>query len=162
MKKIALCGFMGCGKSTIARLLKSKYSLEYVDTDEYVEKQADMKISDIFKNFGEECFRDKEYDAISTLSSENIPVLSLGGGAVMKERNVKKLKENGYTIVFLNTSLETIKERVKNDPSRPLFDNNVNELYKKRMPIYSSVCDINIDCDSKSADEVADEIIKMV
>ena len=105
MKGIALCGFMGCGKTTVANALSSKYNLRHIDTDKFIEETEKLSISKMFKLYGEEYFRDKEFESISKLSQNNECVLSLGGGAVMSERNVDVLKANGYAIVFIDTDL---------------------------------------------------------
>ena len=65
MNAIALCGFMGCGKTTVALALEKNYKLKHIDTDKYIEKKENMLISKMFENFGENYFRDKEHDAIS-------------------------------------------------------------------------------------------------
>lgn len=161
MNRIALCGFMGCGKSTIACALEKKYNLKHIDTDKYIETKENMTISEIFSSFGEDYFRDKEYKAICSLSQKDGFVLALGGGAVQFSRNVKALKNNGYTLVFLNTDLSVIKERLKNDTTRPLLKtNDIDALYHKRFDIYKENSDITIDCKNEDGDTLAEIIIE--
>ncbi len=163
MNAIALCGFMGCGKTTVALALEKNYKLKHIDTDKYIEEKENMLISKMFENFGENYFRDKEHDAICTLSQEKGYVLSLGGGAVTFERNVKALKENGYKIVFINTDLAIIKKRLENDSSRPLLkSNDIDTLYNSRLPIYESASDIIITCSDEDADTVAQMIVNKI
>lgn len=147
-KNIILCGFMGCGKTTVGENLKKKSGMPLVDTDAYIEKQNNMKISEIFQKYGEEYFRDLEYKACCELSEKKGIIISTGGGAVTFERNVISLKNNGV-IVLLDVSLDTLKKRLEKDTTRPLLqrpdkDEAMRELYKKRMPLYRSASDIVI------------------
>lgn len=161
MNRIALCGFMGCGKSTIANALEKSFNLKHIDTDKYIEEKENMTISEIFSSFGEDYFRDKEYEAIAELSEKAGYVLALGGGAVQFSRNVKVLKQNGYKLVFINTDLAVIKERLKNDTTRPLLKtNDIDALYNKRFDIYKSNSDLCIDCKNEDADTLAEIIIE--
>lgn len=160
MKGIALCGFMGCGKTTVANALSSKYNLRHIDTDKFIEESQGMTISKMFEKYGEQYFREKEFESISKLSLSNACVLSLGGGAVMSERNVDVLKANGYSIVFIDTDLSVIKRRLRNDTTRPLLKSgNIDMLYAKRLATYISVADLIIECKDESSDTVADKII---
>ncbi len=158
--KIALCGFMGCGKTTVANALSSKHNIPHIDTDEFIEKKHNCTIKEMFSSFSEGYFRDKEFEAISELCENSDSILALGGGAVMFERNVKVLKDNGYKIVFLDTDLDVIKERLKADTTRPLLKlTDITELYNKRIDTYNAVCDIKITTKYEESDEIADMII---
>lgn len=160
MSKIALCGFMGCGKSTVACALSEKYNLDTIDTDKYIEEKLNCTISDIFKNNGEDYFRDCEYNAIAELSQQNDCVLSLGGGAVIFQRNAAILRQHGYKIVFINTDFDVIKKRLFSDNTRPLLKtNDIATLFKSRLPVYKEVCDIEIECSDETAQDIADMII---
>lgn len=161
MKGIALCGFMGCGKTTVANSLEKKYSLSHIDTDKYIEEKENMTISSMFEKFGEEFFRDKEHEAICHLSQKEGIILALGGGAVMFERNVQALKDNGYLIVFIDTDFDVIKNRLENDCTRPLLkQNDVKSLYEKRLPVYLHVCDIKISCKNEDGETIATMIME--
>ena len=163
MNAIALCGFMGCGKTTVALALENKFGLKHIDTDKYIEKNENITISEMFENYGESYFRDKAYSAICALSKAKGYVLALGGGAVTFERNVKALKENGYTLVFLDTDFEVIKERLIGDKTRPLLKtNDVEKLYKTRYPIYENACDVKITCGKEDAETLCDKIIEIL
>lgn len=163
MKGIALCGFMGCGKTTVANALSNKHGLNHIDTDKYIEEKIGMTISDIFEKYGEEHFRDLEFNTIATLSKENSNVLALGGGAVMHKRNVDILKENGYTLVFIDTDLDVIKKRLLGDTTRPLLKaNDIDALYQKRYSTYKDVCDIAISCSDADGEELADLILEII
>lgn len=148
-KNIILCGFMGCGKTTVGKNLQKRSGMHMIDTDAYIEKNQGMKISEIFDRYGESYFRDLEYDACCELSKKSGIIISTGGGALTFQRNVEALKKNG-TIVLIDVPLDAIKERLKNDTTRPLLqrpdkDEAMRELYEKRMPLYKKAADIIVD-----------------
>lgn len=137
---------MGCGKSTIGKIIAKKTGKKFIDMDSYIEEKAEMKISEIFERFGEAKFRDMEYEACKELSEMNGIVIASGGGAFTFGRNVEVFKGKD-TIVFLNVPLETIKYRLRNDKVRPLLqrpdkDKAMEELYNKRFSIYKNASDI--------------------
>lgn len=145
---IVLCGFMGCGKSTVGKRIARISGLSFVDMDSYIEQQCGCTISELFASRGEPYFRDLEHEAAHTLSQQGGRVIATGGGALIFDRNVRVLKEKGK-IVLLDTPLSLIRERLKNDTTRPLLcrpdkDRAMQELYEKRMPVYRAVADIAV------------------
>lgn len=149
MDNIILCGFMGCGKSTIGKIIAKKTGKKFIDMDSYIEEKAEMKISDIFENFGEAHFRDMEHEACKELSEMKGVIIASGGGAFTFDRNVEVFKGKDK-IVLLNVPLETIKYRLRNDTVRPLLqrpdkDKAMEELYNKRFPIYKNASDIIVE-----------------
>ena len=148
MNNIVLCGFMGCGKSTVGKNVARKTGKKYVDMDFYIEQKAGMRVSEIFDTFGEQGFRDMEHEACVELSREKNLIIASGGGALTFERNVEVFKEND-TIVLLDVDLETIKYRLRNDKRRPLLqrpdkDKVMKELYDKRLPLYKAAADVTV------------------
>lgn len=145
-KGIALCGFMGCGKSSIGKLFYYNYGFKHIDTDNNIEKIANQKISDIFKQYGEKHFRDLEKTVIENiLYCDGVNIVSLGGGAVTNEQNVKNIKQN-CILIYIETSLDYLLKRA-NDGTRPLLNKNVEDikkLYNIRKDIYNKVCDVKI------------------
>ena len=146
MDNIILCGFMGCGKSTIGKIIAKKTGKKFIDMDPYIEEKAEMKISEIFEKFGEASFRDMEHEACKELSEMKGMVIASGGGAFTFDRNVEVFKGKDK-IIFLDVELETIKYRLRNDKVRPLLqrpdkDKAMEELYNKRFPIYQKASDI--------------------
>ena len=146
MNNIILCGFMGCGKSTVGRNLARKSGRKFLDMDAYIEEKAGMTVSEIFDKYGEDGFRDMEHKACLELAEMSDLVVASGGGAFTFERNVRAFKGRD-TIVFLDVPLEVIKNRLKNDKTRPLLqrpdkDKAMKELYDKRYPIYKKTADI--------------------
>lgn len=111
---IVLCGFMGCGKTTVGKQLAKITNMEYIDLDQYIEQQQSTTISNIFAQHGEEYFRDLEHNAAKELSQKQGCIIAAGGGTLLYKRNVQALKQNG-TVVLLNVPLNTIKHRLRYD-----------------------------------------------
>ncbi len=148
MNNIVLCGFMGCGKTTVGKNLARKAGRKFVDMDYYIEEKENMKISEIFEKYGEAKFRDIEHNACLELAKTRGLVIASGGGAFTFQRNVDAFKGRDK-IVFLDVPLDIIKLRLKNDTTRPLLqrpdrDEAMRELYEKRLPIYLSAADITV------------------
>ena len=148
MNNIVLCGFMGCGKSTVGKNVARKSGKKYVDMDHYIEEKAGMRVSEIFEKYGEQGFRDMEHEACIELSKEKNLIIASGGGALTFERNVEVFKKS-ETVVLLDVDLETIKYRLLNDKKRPLLqrpdkDEAMKELYEKRLPLYRAAADITV------------------
>ena len=165
---IILEGFMGSGKSTVARIIADKLEMELMDTDKAIEDMSEITISEIFEKYGEEDFRDCETNLISYLLEDRTKglVLSLGGGLPLREKNRGLIKELGK-VIYLKTSPEAIYDRVKGDSSRPLLQvddpkKKIKELLDEREGIYEDAADIVVDTDGKNPEEIADEIIKML
>ncbi len=157
-----LCGFMGCGKSTIGKHLAQKYNSKFIDLDDYIVEKQNMSISDIFKEFGEAKFREIETQAITEISEFDNYIVALGGGAILNPLNAEILKKSGK-IFFLNISAEEVYKRLKDDTSRPLLQTDdklgaINDLLQKRMPLYINAADYIIDVDDKKIEEISDEI----
>ncbi|MED9970044.1 MAG: shikimate kinase [Ruminococcus sp.] len=146
MNNVVLCGFMGCGKSTVGKNLARKTGRKFIDMDVYIENKQDMTVSEIFDKYGEQGFRDIEHEVCKELAGMSNLVIASGGGAFTFDRNVKAFKGKD-TIVFLDVPLRVIKQRLKNDTRRPLLqrpdkDRVMEELYNKRLPVYRAAADI--------------------
>ena len=116
---IFLIGFMGSGKSTIAKQLKKELDMELVEMDQRIVDEQGMSINDIFAQKGEEAFRDIESQLVVDLGNQEASIISCGGGVVIRPQNVENMKKSGK-IVFLTATPETILERVKGGTDRPL------------------------------------------
>lgn len=166
MKNIYLIGFMGCGKSTIARILSEKLGVPQVEMDEQIVREQGMPITEIFEKYGEEHFRDIETDLVRRLQAQTGVVVSCGGGAVLREENRKMMKESG-AIVWLTAQPETILERVKHSVDRPVLNGHMNveyitELMAKRHDCYEAAADFHVSTDGKSREEICEEIMELV
>ena len=165
-KNLFFIGFMGCGKSTMARLLSEKMQMELVEMDETIETEAGMSINEIFEKYGENHFRDLESQLIIRIMEKGGAVVSCGGGAILRPENVENMKKNGKVIYFAATP-ETIYKRVRNSTTRPLLNGNMNiehitNLMNQRLPRYEAAADITIFVDEKEKNEVLEELKKIL
>lgn len=148
MNNIFLCGFMGCGKTTVGQQLATLLHYRFVDMDKFIEQKAGMSVSEIFDKFGESHFRVLEQNAARELSNESSLVVGTGGGAVLNPANTAAFKSGG-TIVLIDVPIEIIKSRLCGDTTRPLLcgadgDKKLTLLYHERMPVYHAAADIVI------------------
>ena len=165
-KNVFLIGFMGCGKSTMARLLAEELHMELVEMDETIEKEEHRTINDIFATDGESYFRDLESALIVRIADKGNAIVSCGGGAILREENVVNMKKNG-TVVYLCATPETIYGRVRYSTNRPLLNGNMNveyiqELMSKRVDKYEKAADIVLCVDEKSKSEILGELMKVL
>lgn len=134
---VYLCGFMGCGKSHIGRMLSTQMNREFIDLDKYIVTKEKLSIPEIFDKFGEPHFRSLEAKYIRELSGGNI--IATGGGALVNDETAKFARESGVS-VYINTGFDVCYRRIRGDANRPLVMNNtpeqLEELYNKRAEIY--------------------------
>jgi shikimate kinase len=133
MKKIILLGYMGCGKSTIAKLLAEKVSLPYLDLDEIIEKRENTTVKNIFSEKSEIYFRKLEHDIFSDLmKNQDSFVLSLGGGTPCYANNHELLNGENVFSIYLKGSVETLYDRLINaNIKRPLIADKSPEEMKE-------------------------------
>ena len=164
-KNIILCGFMGCGKSTVGALLAKKTGMAFIDLDSYIEKKQGMTVSDIFEKYGEPRFRELEREAARELSQKNSMVIAAGGGTLTFQENVDTLRTSGK-IILLDLPLDTVAKRLENDTTRPLLNRPdkleaMKALFEKRLPIYKAAADIIVNGD-ESPMQVCMEIMSQI
>ena len=140
-RSIVLVGLMGAGKSTVGRRLAKRLGLQFVDSDDEIERAADHSIPEIFDRFGEASFRDGERRVITRLLDGPTKVIATGGGAFMNEATRKLILERCIAI-WLDVDLEILAERVKRRNHRPLLRDReplsvLRELADIRNPIYA-------------------------
>ena len=162
-RNIVLIGMPASGKSTIGKLLAKKMNYEYYDADRYLERKENVKISTLFSEKGEEYFRNLETKYLKELSQKNGIIISTGGGAVKREKNMQILGEKGI-IVFLNRKIEDIAK--ENHEARPLLQNidNIYKLYDERIELYNRYSDIIVENDGtlkEVTDRITEEIEKI-
>jgi shikimate dehydrogenase len=160
-KGIALCGFMGSGKTTVAQYMQKKYGIQYTDTDALIEKRCGKKIKDIFKQCGESGFREIESEVICGLNSDEFNILSLGGGSVLMPQNAEHIKRR-YFIIYIDIPLGIALKRT-NDGSRPLLSQSydqISRLYEERKSVYKNISDYTVD-GTKSTEKICGEIINI-
>ena len=128
MKNIYLIGMMGSWKSTIGIKLANNLNMNFIDTDDCIEETTNMKIKDIFSEFGENYFRDIENKIFLKYSKKKNYVVSTGGGIVLNRNNRIILKQDGIT-VLLEASMDVLARRIKKTNKRPLLINSENKLF---------------------------------
>jgi shikimate kinase len=161
---IILIGFMGVGKSAVGHLLASELELNFLDTDELIEKTEGRKIGEIFALDGEPYFRQVETETLKTLQDYDNFVLSTGGGVVLKEENVALLKSIG-PVVLLKADSDIIYGRIKNEKHRPLLEvadpkAEIVKILESRDPYYSKAADYAVDTSKLTPEAAAKEIIE--
>ena len=159
-RNIVLIGMPASGKSIIGKLLAKKMNYEYYDADRYLERKENVKISTLFSEKGEEYFRNLETKYLKELSQKNGIIISTGGGAVKREKNMQILGEKGI-IVFLNRKIEDIAK--ENHEARPLLQNidNIYKLYDERIELYNRYSDIIVE-NNGTLKEVTDRIAEKI
>lgn len=162
MDNVILIGFMGSGKTTIGKVLAQQLEMDFLDTDELIEKEEGKTIREIIKNDGEEKFRILENNLLKNMRLTNT-VLSTGGGMPCFFENMRLLKKLGRTI-YLETSVFDLEKRLrKNFENRPLLTNDLNNiisLFKVREPVYLQA-DIKL-VNDKTIDEVLTELVPLL
>ncbi len=165
MANIVLTGFMGAGKTAVGKRLAEITGMEVTDTDDLIEEDAGMAISEIFEKFGEPHFRELEKKAVARASALENHIIVTGGGAVLKKENVENLRKNG-TIVYLHAPPGVLYERIKDETHRPLLQvddplGKIRELLEYRAPFYANN-DLTIDTSDMDVDGVAEEVVRIV
>lgn len=161
---IFLIGFMGTGKSTIAKELSTRLGVKRLEMDQMIVEEQGMPISDIFEKYGEDHFRDIETRTLVDLKSKEPAIVSCGGGIVVRSENIDHMKASGK-VVLLAAEPQTIYERVKDSTDRPILNGNMNveyirELMEKRREKYQAAADIVIATDGKSVQAICEEILQ--
>ena len=158
---IFLIGMMGSGKTSVGQLLSKYLNSTFYDLDDGIEKRFNLSIREIFKEHGEEKFR--EVESTMLMETENLvnSVISTGGGIVIKDKNREFLKKN--RVYFLNNSIEILFERAtKKREQRPLLkDITLDEfesIYDNRMNLYQECANITLNTENKSINEIVGEI----
>lgn len=170
-RRIFLTGFMGSGKSTIGPILANTLGYEYFDVDKLIEQQAGKRVLEIFGEEGEQLFRKRERDALAIVCSRDRCVVSLGGGTIANEENLRLIREHGV-LVYIALSAEEILLRVQHRTDRPLLknadgknlppremDRRVRELLSLRAPFYERA-DVVVPADRQRVGITVDEIVK--
>lgn len=149
-----LIGMPGSGKTTIGKMLASRLQRPFIDLDEEIEKTAQMSISEMFSQYGEDYFRNLEKETIKKIASQQNAVIATGGGCVLDVENIQHLRQNGF-IIYLSRDLK----KIKINQNRPLLKNTeqLYSLYEKRWELYEKSCNMKIE-NNYTLNEVVSEI----
>lgn len=142
-KLVCLIGFMGSGKSTVARLLARQVGWQHVDLDKQITETTGLSIPDIFARTGEPGFRKIESEQLARSLSESVElqkprIISLGGGTTAQTENVVALRENAAVLIWLDCPVDELLSRCAHITNRPLFRDEASfrRLYEERLPSY--------------------------
>ena len=146
---VFLCGFMGCGKSTIGKLTAKKLGCGFCDTDELIVKSQGMSIPEIFEKKGEPYFRETEAQTVKSLCGKPL-VVACGGGAMLNPDTADAVKKNGGKIIFIDVPFNDCYERIKGDSNRPIVMSStkeqLEERFRQRYGIYLKNSTVRIEC----------------
>jgi len=169
MRHIYLIGYRGSGKTSVGKVLAGLLGWPVFDSDDRIEIVAGRTIREIFETDGENVFRDLETNAVQSLTNLSNPhVISLGGGAILREENIEIIHRNGRA-VWLKASASNLFARIHADGAtadrRPALTSlaGLEEIYKilaVRSPIYEAVAEYSVETDERSTHEIAEEIFR--
>lgn len=167
---VFLIGYRGTGKSSVARCLADRLGWKAVDADDELEQRAGRTIREIFASDGEVVFRELESAVVADLAAADRTVVALGGGAVLRPENRAALRDRGL-VVWLQASAPVLAQRLAQDTTtqdrRPSLTPQgvlaeIEQLLAVREPLYRQCADLAIDAETRTPDEIADEIATRV
>ncbi|NVJ67547.1 MAG: shikimate kinase AroK [Gammaproteobacteria bacterium] len=165
-RNIFLIGPMGAGKTTIGKQLAEILKLDFIDSDQELERRTGAPIDWIFDIEGEDGFRKREEGVIEELTQMQGVVLATGGGAIVSDKSRNFLAARGV-VVYLETSIEQQLERTRRDKRRPLIQNDnpkevLEELMQEREILYTEIADLTVPTNISSVKSVAKQIVELM
>jgi shikimate kinase len=173
LDRIYLTGFMTSGKSTLGRILANVLGWDFYDLDQEIELDESKRVTEIFETMGEPYFRDIESKKLIKLSQEKKVIISLGGGTIASDNNVKFITKNGR-LIYLKVEPEIIYTRIKKKTDRPLFkefvlaENTKEDFIEKIKSMldereqYYKKADLVFDVDNSPIGITVDKLAKIV
>ena len=162
-KNIVFLGMMGSGKSSIGNLVSKKLNIPFIDIDYLIEEHAGMSISEIFKNNGEDYFRNLEEKITLKTLKNNKSVIALGGGAFINDKIRKDILLKHFSF-WLDWDESILLKRIRGSKKRPLAfkstDKEIKAIIMKRAKIYSKA-QFRINCNKLTKTEIINKIIKI-
>ena len=161
---VFLVGAMGSGKTSVGRQLARELGMDFIDSDEEIEKCTGVDIRFIFEKEGESLFREREKAIISNLTQMENLVLATGGGSILDAKNRQLLNTNGI-VVYLETSVKQQLLRTQKSNTRPLLVGKnpeavLTRLMASRGPLYEQVAHFSVNTEKKRVAVVVNEIKK--
>jgi shikimate kinase len=152
---IVLIGFMGSGKSSVARRLARFEKMDSIDMDVAIEREAGMTIPAIFETEGEDGFRTRELDFLRTMVVRPRCILSCGGGVVVRDECRELVRRLG-TVVYLVVDAAEAVSRISRPETRPMLSKAIPpaEILASRLQYYEETADITIDTKGRSINQV--------
>ena len=160
-ENVYFIGFMGAGKSTVARKVARRLGVPELDMDKYIVRSEGRSIKDIFDQEGEEGFRRIERKTLKELAGFPEPMLiSCGGGIAVDPENRAVLKSCGK-VIHLLVDADEASRRIADKTSRPLFNDmeSARELCRNRLPFYEDAADVTISTGDRSVNSIAQDVI---
>lgn len=153
---IFFVGFLGAGKSTLARNLGQMFNRRYVDTDRLVERRSGRTVTELFQTKGEPYFRELETQALKTLRAERSLLVSCGGGVVETPENIELIHEMGHC-VYLEGDLDDSLRQIRRSDTRPDFRSpeHAAALLEHRRPLYQRAADMTLDIRGRTFEQVS-------
>ena len=153
---------MGVGKTSVGKIVAKKQGMEFIDTDENIERKCSMNISEIFKKKGEKFFRIMEEKEVLKSIKKKKCVIALGGGAFINKAIRNAILKNAISM-WLDIDLKILNKRIKWNENRPLlnkknYQKKINELYFERKNIYK-LANHKINCNNLDKKNIAKKII---
>jgi len=160
---LVLIGYRGTGKSTVGAIVAKRLKMPLVNLDDRIAAKAGMGIPEIVEKHGWDHFRDLESEVVAEVVRGDGQVLDCGGGVILREKNVALLKKAGK-VFWCKASIKSIVSRIKDGAERPSltgksFTDEVADVLREREPKYRAAADHVVDTDSKSPEQVAEEIV---
>jgi len=162
---IVLTGFMGCGKTTVGKILAKKLNYQFVDTDHLIEERCGMTVQEIFAAKGEKSFRKMESDMAGQLGKQEGLIISTGGGLMLNPQNITALQQNGRIFCLVATPEEIFK-RISGDKigKRPLLESDnplerIIDLTRERHKVYRQF--IQIDTSGKNIQQITEHLVRI-
>ncbi len=169
-KHLYLTGYRGSGKSAVGRAVARRLQRPWIDLDDEIESQSGRSIQDIFASDGEEGFRDLEQAVLEAVSKRAPAVISLGGGAVLREANRMRIRSSGVS-VWLQVDADTVLQRLHRDAStsrrRPPLTGlpprqEIQTLLAKREPLYAEVANYQIDTTGRGVRAITNRVLQAI
>ena len=162
-ERLFLVGFMGCGKSTLGRLLAERLRWEFIDLDSRIEESAGMPIRRVFELHGESHFRRLEHEALRAVAADRIrSIVAIGGGGFIGEVNRAVIRRAGVS-VWIDAPFRILTKRIIGDRKRPLAQSaeQIHQLYRARLPFYHEA-DIRLRVGDATPNRIAREVLRVL
>ena len=164
-----LIGLKHCGKTTIGKRISEKTNQLLIDTDRLIEEHysrsenTPLTVREIYQSKGDQYFRNLEKYVIITLDNIDDSVIATGGGTVLDNDNVSRLKKRGK-LIYLYLSLDAWLVRLQSQtiPASTQAENSFDALYQQRETIYKQVADMKVSVENKSISDIAEEILMLI
>jgi shikimate kinase len=161
---IVLIGYRGTGKSVVGRIVAEKLGRECLAMDAMIVEGAGMSVPEIVEKEGWPGFRDRETRLARDLAERDDIVIDCGGGVIERPENMEALRSKGI-VIWLKASVDVIVERISGDTERPAlvegktFTEEVAEVLERRTPLYRDSSHHEIDTDSLTPEEIAEQVV---